>query len=191
MRCLMCESLSLKHICKICQTDYLTPSLYKRHLEDGTLVLSFYKYSEIKELLHTKHTDLGFYIYNTLAKNSLQKFAQNFTLEEKIVSIAVDDNPNGKYSHTAVLNKRLHSSRIKPLYNKLIAKNNVSYSGKTKAYRLANPRNFQLKVFEQKSVILVDDIITTGSTLQEAVTILKESGKEVLLCLTLCDVSQK
>jgi len=187
----MCESLSLKHICKTCQADYLTPSLYKRHLEDGTLVLSFYKYSELKELLHTKHTDLGFYIYNTLAKNSLQKFAQNFTLEEKIVSIAVDDNPNGKYSHTAILNKRLHSSSIKPLYNKLIAKNNVSYSGKTKAYRLANPRNFQLKVFEQKSVILVDDIITTGSTLQEAVTILKESGKEVLLCLTLCDVSQK
>ncbi|HIC12790.1 MAG TPA: ComF family protein [Sulfurimonas sp.] len=191
MRCLMCESLSLKHICKTCQIEYLTPSLYKRHLADGTLVLSFYKYNDIKDLLHTKHTDIGFYIYNILAKNSLKKFAENFTLEEKIVSIAVDDNPNEKYSHTAILSKILHSSRIKSLHNKLIAKNTASYSGKSKAYRLSNPRNFQLKKFKQKSVIVVDDIITTGSTLQEAVNILKAAGKEVVFCLTLCDVSQQ
>ncbi len=187
----MCESLSLKHICKTCQIEYLTPSLYKRHLADGTLVLSFYKYNDIKDLLHTKHTDIGFYIYNILAKNSLKKFAENFTLEEKIVSIAVDDNPNEKYSHTAILSKILHSLRIKSLHNKLIAKNTASYSGKSKAYRLSNPRNFQLKKFKQKSVIVVDDIITTGSTLQEAVNILKAAGKEVLFCLTLCDVSQQ
>ncbi|MDF1879489.1 ComF family protein, partial [Sulfurimonas sp. SAG-AH-194-C20] len=79
MRCLMCESLSLKHICQNCQVSYLTPSLYKRHLEDGTQVLSFYKYSDIQELLHTKHTDIGFYIYNILAENSLKKFAQHFS----------------------------------------------------------------------------------------------------------------
>ncbi|MDQ7042622.1 MAG: phosphoribosyltransferase family protein [Sulfurimonas sp.] len=191
MRCLMCENLSLKHICKSCQKQYLTPSLYKRYLEDGTLVLSFYKYHEIKELLHTKHTDIGFYIYNILAQNSLKKFAGNFSIEDKFVSIAIDDNPKQKYSHTAVLNRTLHSSRIKPIYNRLIAKNSVSYSGKSKAFRLSNPRNFQLKAFKQKRVILLDDIITTGTTLLEAVKVLKASGKEVLLCLTLCDVSQK
>ncbi|MDF1883868.1 ComF family protein [Sulfurimonas sp. SAG-AH-194-C21] len=191
MRCLICESLSLKHICNSCQKEHLTPSLYKRRLQDGTLVLSFYKYNDIKDLLHTKHTDIGFYIYKTLAKNSLKKFAENFILDEKIVSIAIDDNPNGKYSHTAILNKTLDSSRIKPLHNKLIARNSVSYSGKSKAYRLSNPRDFKLEKFKQKSVILVDDIITTGSTLLEAVNTLKAADKEVLLCLTLCDVSQK
>ncbi|HIP20870.1 MAG TPA: ComF family protein [Sulfurimonas sp.] len=189
MRCLMCESLSLKHICKSCQSTYLKPSLYKRHLQDGTLVLSFYKYDDIKDLLHTKHTDIGFYIYNILAKNSLKKFANTFNMQDTFVSIAVDDNPDENYSHTAILNRVLNSSRIKPVYNKLLAQDSVSYSGKSRAYRLANPRNFHLKAFKQKNVILVDDIITTGTTLLEAVKILQASDKEVFLCLTLCDVS--
>ena len=191
MRCLMCESLSLKHICSSCQKEYLTPSLYKRYLEDGTLVLSFYKYSDIKDLLHTKHTDIGFYIYKILAKSSFKKFAQNFSMEHKVASIAIDDNPNDLYSHTAILSQVLHSSRIKPQHAKLLARNKVSYSGKSKAYRDAHPRNFQYKHFRQKSVILVDDIITTGSTLLEASRVLKASNKDILLCLTLCDVSQK
>lgn len=191
MRYLMCESLSLKHICKSCQTLYLTPSLYKRYLDDGTLVLSFYKYNDIKELLHTKHTDIGFYIYNILAKNSIKIFAQNFSILQEVASIAIDDNPKEGYSHTSILSKALHSSRIKPLHNRLHAQNSISYSGKSKAYRLSNPRNFKLKDFKQKNVILVDDIITTGSTLLEAVEKLKESDKEVFLCLTLCDVNQK
>ncbi len=191
MRCLMCESLSLKHICKSCQTLYLTPSLYKRYLDDGTLVLSFYKYNDIKELLHTKHTDIGFYIYNILAKNSLNIFAQNFSILQGVVSVAIDDNPKEGYSHTSILSKALHSSRIKPLHNRLYAQNTLSYSGKSKAFREANPRNFKLKRFKQKNVILVDDIITTGTTLYEAVKKLKESNKEILLCLTLCDVSNK
>jgi len=191
MRCLMCESLSLKHICKSCQKLHLTPSLYKHYLDDGTLVLSFYKYSDIKTLLHTKHTDIGFYIYKILAQNSIAIFAKNFSMDENVISVGVDDDPKDGYSHTAILSKSLHSSRIKPIHNKLIARNTLSYSGKSKAYRLSNPRNFQLKSFKETNVIVVDDIITTGSTLLEAVKKLKEANKEIICCLTLCDVSQK
>lgn len=190
MKCMMCESLSLKHICPKCQTNFLTPSLYKRKLSNGIEVLSFYKYKEIQELLFTKHTDLGFYIYSLLAELSFKKFADNFVFNEDIVSIAIDDNVKNGYSHTALLNKQLLSKSIKPLYNRLRAGNSVTYSGKSREFRLLHSREFKLKNFKEKNVILVDDIVTTGTTLTQAIELLKRADKEVLFCLTLCDVSQ-
>jgi len=187
MRCLLCEDFSLTHICKNCQRENLTPEFIRRELLDGIVVFSFYKYDTIKNLLHTKHTDLGYYIYHILAKNSFEKFAKNFEFNEVVASLSIDDEPNESYSHTAILNKHLNSKYIKPLYRKLIAKNKVSYSGKSKAFRLANKRDFDFKEFAQKSCILVDDIITTGTTLNEAIFTCKLHQKEVLFCLTLAD----
>lgn len=189
MRCLLCERLSLLHICKECQDRYLKPSLYKRVLQDSTFVYSFYKYDEIKDLLHTKHTDLGFYIFSILAKNSFALFAKNFTYEHKTYSIAIDDNIKSGYSHTAILNRELKSSFITPLFNKLRAKNSINYSGKTKEFRLLNPRDFQLKNITKSDIILVDDIITTGTTLKEASKVLKQASNNTLFCLTLADAS--
>jgi len=78
MRCMVCEDLSLKHICNPCQNELLSPSLYKRKLLGKTLVYSFYKYQDIESLLLTKHTDLGHYIYTILAKKSFAPFAEKF-----------------------------------------------------------------------------------------------------------------
>ncbi|MDF1874617.1 ComF family protein [Sulfurimonas sp. SAG-AH-194-I05] len=190
MKCLLCESFSLLHICSTCQEIFLTPSLSKRTIQNIE-VISFYKYQDIKNLLHTKHTDLGYYIYTILAKNSFTKFAQEFNFTQKLQAIAIDDKSDENYSHTAILNKALKSKYIKPQYNILRAKNSVSYSGKNKEFRLINPRDFQLKKFKGNEVILVDDIITTGTTLNEAITVMKLSKKEVLFCLTLADAELK
>ena len=191
MRCLLCENLSFSHICTSCQDVYLKPQIFKRKIFNGVEVISFYKYSEVKNLLHTKHTDLGFYIYNILAKNSMAKFALEFEYEKQIVSIAVDDNIKSGYSHTAILNHSLKSKYIKPMHSKLRATNDISYSGKTRQFRMLNPRNFQMQEFKGKEVILVDDLITTGLTLTQAIQELKQNNKEVLFCLTLADASLK
>lgn len=185
----MCENFSLLHICKKCQNTLLTPSIYKRKIAGDIEVISFYKYGEIKDLLHTKHTDLGYYIYSILAKNSLKKFAHEFDYPEKIASIAVDDCVLSGYSHTAVLNRALKSRCITPLFNKLRAKNRVSYSGKSREFRVLNPRAFEVKKFDAKNVILVDDIITTNLTLTQAVEAMQKENKSVLFCLTLADAS--
>lgn len=191
MKCLLCETLSLIHICQECQREFLTPSIYKRQIAPDLTVISFYKYDHIKELLHTKHTPLGYYIYSILAQNSIAKFAKEFVYEESLVSIGVDDVVSSGYSHTAILNKTLKSKIIKPLFGRLRAKNRVSYAGKTREFRLLNPRDFQIKPFKEDEVVLVDDIITTGHTLQQASAVLASAGKRVHFCLTLADASQK
>ncbi len=191
MKCLMCESFSLSHICSTCQDTFLKPQIFKRKISKNIEVISFYKYDEIKNLLHTKHTDIGYYIYNILAKNSMCKFALEFEFSHTITSIAIDDNVTSGYSHTAILNNSLKSKFIKPLHSKLRAKNSISYSGKSKEFRLLNPRNFKLNKFKNKEVILVDDIITTGSTLNQAIQTLQQNDKEILFCLTLADASLK
>jgi len=189
MKCILCENYSLSHICDNCQKLFLTPSIYKRTLPNGIVVISFYKYEDIKTLLFTKHTDLGFYIYTILAKCSFAKFTEDFNTKKQYASIGIDDNIKSGYSHTAILNKHLQSYSIKPLFNKLRATNSISYSGKSRLFRQQNPRNFKLGKFKRSDVILVDDIITTGATLTQATEVMHKAGKTVAFCLTLCDVS--
>ena len=191
MKCMLCESPSFTHICSNCQEIFLTPSIYKRKILNNTEVISFYKYSDIKSLLFTKHTDLGFYIYSILAKNSFKKFAENFNYSDTVSSIAVDDNIKSGYSHTAILNKNLKSQNIKPEFNRLRTNNSISYSGKSKEFRLMNPRNFKFTNSYTNDIILIDDIITTGSTLTQAIQTIQKNEKTILFCLTLADASLK
>ncbi|WP_415397675.1 ComF family protein [Sulfurimonas sp. CS5] len=189
MKCLLCENLSFTHICTNCQETFLSPSIYKRKILNNIEVISFYKYKDIKDLLHTKHTDLGYYIYSILANNSLKLFAQNFEYSNVVSSIAIDDNVKNGYSHTAILNKALKSKFIKPEFYKLRARNSVSYSGKSREFRLMNQRDFTLKKNNANDIILVDDIITTGLTLTQAIQTIQKKEKEVLFCLTLADAN--
>ena len=155
------------------------------------LVYSFYKYKDIKNLLHTKHTHLGYYIYHILAKNSIALFTNEFQLDEKIYSIAIDDHLRESYSHTAILNSYTKSKHITPLNQKLLSTNTISYSGKSKAFRENNSREFQLKDITDKNIILVDDIITTGTTLSQAKKLLENRNNQVFFSLTLADASLK
>jgi len=187
MKCLLCDSLSFSHICNACQEENLQASLYTRKILNDIKVYSFYKYHDIEVLLHTKHTDLGAYIYKILAEKAFVPFAQAFDFDGEVVSLSVDDHVKQGYSHTAILNQGLKSSVIQPLYGRLRAQSSDTYSGKDFQYRLLHPRRFTYKVFQGEDVIVVDDIITTGLTLTQAVECLIAEGKNVLFCLTLAD----
>ncbi len=191
MRCLMCERWSLSHICTTCQTSLLTPQLHKRRILGSIDVLSFFRYDEIESFLLSKHTDLGYYLYTILARRSMRQFAEAWNYEGKVASIGIDDHVKNGYSHTAILNRALKSSNIIPLYGKLRAKNAYPYAGKSVEERLMNPRDFTYVRFKEEEVILVDDIVTTGTTLSEAAEVLHAQGKKVLFCLTLSDAENR
>ena len=191
MRCMMCERFSLSHICSACQESLLTPVLHKRTVMGSVPVYSFFPYHEIEPLLLTKHTDVGYYIYSILAKRSLGAFATQWEYKNTVASIGIDDHATSGYSHTAVLNRALKSHNILPHYGKLRATQHYKYAGKSVEERLMNPRQFAYTPFAEHEVILVDDIVTTGTTLSEAIEVLHANGKKVILCLTLTDAQNR
>jgi competence protein ComFC len=180
MFCLTCGALSFEVICKTCQKNLLTSASQKR----GDII-SFYSYDEIEPLLKYKYHPFGSRVFEILAKNSFKKFSEVY--KEKIISLSIDDKIKKGYSHTAILNHSLKSKFITPKYKKLIAKNNVQYAGKSLKFRKENSRNFEYRGKKNISVILVDDVVTTGTTLKEAKEVLANYGVKVEFCLVLVD----
>jgi competence protein ComFC len=159
----------------------------------GTLdVISFYKYSNLEALLHTKHKAEGYRIYKTLAKMTMKPFIEEFTEadDRMVYIIGIDEYVKSGYAHVALLTRAMKTKHSKPLHGALLAQNRVNYAGKSLQFRLENPRDFSYKGRSGIDAILVDDIITTGITLQEAQSVLLSYGVNVLFALTLADVQE-
>ncbi len=187
LRCILCKKISLAHICVSCQDQFLNPSLSTRLLDNDFKVFSFYKYSDIAPLLKTKHTYIGASVYRILAKNAMKKFSENFYFESQVYALGIDDHSKHGYAHTAILTKALQSDIIRPLYGKLRAHNSVSYAAKSLTYRLAHKRGFTYHDREKKDIILVDDIITTGTTILEAKKAIEKALSTPMFALTIAD----
>jgi competence protein ComFC len=159
----------------------------------GTLdVISFYKYSALESLLLTKHKPEGYRVYKALSKMTMKPFIEEFVeSDDRVVYIVgVDEYVKSGYSHVALLTRAMKTKTSIPLHASLMAQNRVNYSGKDLQFRLNNPRNFKYNASSDIDIILVDDIITTGITLQEAQKVLIQNGVNVLFALTLADVEE-
>ncbi len=190
MRCLSCHKLSRSTFCRRCQTNLLKPSVTKRTF--GSLeVYSFFNYQHIEDLLLTKHTAQGYKLYKALAKLSFRPFIQTFMESDprEVYVVGIDENVKSGYSHVALLTHEMRHKEVHVEHAKLMATNNrISYAGKTRQFRIDHPREFVYKGKRDIEVILVDDIVTTGTTLKEATQTLKREGVEVLFALTLASV---
>lgn len=117
-----------------------------------------------------------------LAKLSFAKFKDFFDPRMTINVIALDDKVEDMlYSHSAILARYLKTKFVKPVFNVLKAQNPVKYSGKSLEFRQKHKRNYKLLKTIHEPVILVDDIVTTGSSL------LEENKISVLFALVLAD----
>ena len=188
MRCLLCLNLSWRPICQNCLDTLLTPTPSKRVLDDGLEVYTFYKYSEISKLLHTKHTYIGAKIFLQLSKHALIPFAKGFKNQD-IFILPIDDHVRSGYSHSAVLAKGI-SNFISPIYGALRAKNRIRYSGQKLSTRQKEKRDFKPTCRGNIDVILLDDIVTTGNTLMEAKNCCEKANINVLFAMTLADARE-
>jgi competence protein ComFC len=191
MRCFSCSKLSFKIICKQCVGQLFIPTISTRKV--GTLdVISFFKYSTLETLLHSKHKPEGYRIYKALANMTMKPFIEEFVEsdERDVYIVGIDEYVKSGYSHVALLTRAMKTKSSIIQHSSLMAQNRVNYSGKNLQFRLENPRDFLYKGKSDIDVILVDDIITTGITLQEAQKVLISHGVNVLFALTLADVEE-
>lgn len=191
MRCFSCSKLSLKIICKTCEEQLFVPTVSTRKV--GTLdVISFFKYSTLESLLLTKHKPEGYRIYKALAKMTMKPFIEEFVESDDrdVYIVGIDEHVKSGYAHVALLTRAMKTNCSIPQHSALMAGNRVNYSGKTLQYRLEHPRDFVYTGKSDIDVILIDDIITTGITLQEAQKVLTGHGVNVLFALTLADVEE-
>ncbi len=191
MRCYSCAKLSLQVICKTCKDQLFVPTIKTRKV--GTMdVISFFRYSTLESLLHSKHKPEGYRIYKALAKMTLKPFIEEFVenVDSDVYIVGIDEIVKRGYAHVALLTREMNVKHSIPQHAVLLAQNRVNYSGKSLQYRLEHPRDFAYTGKSDIDVILVDDIITTGITLQEAQKVLIENGVNVLFALTLADVEE-
>ena len=187
MRCLSCEKLSFLIICKGCQNNFLSSSLNKREIDKDFYVYSFYDFNEVKELINSKYYFYGDRVINILASLSFKIFSQNLNLDFPITVIPIDDHTRHNFSHSAILARHMKNNKLNVVYNTLKAKNKIKYAGKSLFYRKHNKRDFMYTGKKDLNVILVDDLLTSGSTILEAKRILEKNNCTVLFSLTLSD----
>jgi competence protein ComFC len=167
------------------------PSVSTRRV--GTLdVISFFKYSTLETLLHSKHKPEGHRIYKALANMTMKPFIEAFAENDDgdVYIVGIDEYVKSGYAHVALLTRAMKTKTSIPQYSVLLSQNRVNYSGKSLQFRLEHPREFIYKGKKNVDVILVDDIITTGITLQEAQKVLLAHGVNVLFALTLADAKE-
>lgn len=188
MKCLLCAKWSWRVVCPAC-LSWLEITLQKREIE-GFIVYSFYDFDEVRDILHYKYEVVGSKVIAILAKKAARFFAtQAPSLGALgVAGIPLDDEPSRGYSHTAIIARAFQKAGIAPLYGALRARNRTSYAGKSLEFRQKNPRKFHFKMTKKiESAILIDDLITTGSTMLEARETLEKHGVSVLFGICLSD----
>lgn len=190
MRCIVCGELSWHVLCSTCK-EQIEPRLNKREIQKNFFVYSFYSYDDISPFLYTKHQNIGNYIFDFLAQKAFGRFFDALRVDDSFNIVPIDDRVKNGYSHTAVLANAIKSKNIIPNYGALRANNSVDYGGKSLAYRKANPRDFTCKLKNLDNIVLIDDVVTTGTTLLEALHVMKKSNINVLFALTLADAKVK
>jgi competence protein ComFC len=114
------------------------PSVSTRRV--GTLdVISFFKYSTLETLLHSKHKPEGHWIYKALANMTMKPFIEAFAENDDgdVYIVGIDEYVKSGYAHVALLTRAMKTKTSIPQYSVLLSQNRVNYSGKSLQFRLA------------------------------------------------------
>ena len=200
--CGFCNKLNKNCLCKKCEINikkYLNEKVIV-FLNDKTKYYDYYFYIlKYEELIRNKIIDYKFnekaYLYKTFAKIILKNEKICGILKKYDIIIPVPIHKNRKtirgYNQSELIAKELGKTLNIPVYDKSLikVKNNRAQSklGKNDrklnvlgAYRLNDDKNIK-----DKKIILLDDIFTTGNTVNECSKVLKKAKAKDIFVLTI------
>ncbi len=201
-KCFLCQSalsyLDFNHICNDCLWD-----IKRLKLSHDTFIYSYGPFEgPLRELIHTFKYNGFDYLSWELAKLLFSVWQENPDLKncDRIIPVPLH-NTNLRergYNQSQLLAKDLlrHiqefelKKNLQLLENELVrSKNTTSQTHLTKEQRYENIKGaFRLNhppSIHEKTVLLIDDVYTTGATLQASREVLLENGARKVLALTL------
>lgn len=149
----------------------------------------------IKDIVHAYKFNNRSYLYRYLSSFMIDKIAQENIEFDLITAVPINKNRFRErgYNQSELLAKEISKRIDVPFSNGIFKKENKEAQvGKNWAERKENVKNtFFIKdkdIFAGKTVLVVDDIITTGSTMNSIAETLMKAGAKRVLGLTLCGV---
>ncbi|HOK35625.1 MAG TPA: ComF family protein [Candidatus Pacearchaeota archaeon] len=189
--CPYCERISpTGKICKDCQKN-LTGFIAAGPYQDELLrkIIDVFKYQFVKELA----TPLALFIWKFLEQNQEIEFVKN-PLDFLLVPIPLHQRRKRErgFNQSEEIGKVLSPLLKIPMQNDiLVRKKYTKPQAKLKIGREENIKdafkinqNIKIGSLQNKKIILLDDVATTLSTLEEAGKVLKESGIKEIWGLT-------
>lgn len=194
---------SYENICQECSATFIKisdthcPTCYKEGVIESCIDCSYWK-KQNKEVRHK-----SIFRYNQAMKDFFRryKFQGDYLLRKVFAPVLKKELHNYKDYKVAVIplsNKKfkkrgfnqveglLEAAKI-PYQDLLNKKDSETQSSKNREGRLQNVGNFTIKENSEipSKILLIDDIYTTGATLQDAKRILLENGAKEIMTFSL------
>ena len=192
----MCEKISKTYLCSKCKVKLknllkLNTITYQDKYFNSLTYLFRYEGKIRDKLLKYKFRDYS-YLYNFFA----QIIINNCNLKNNydiILPVPIHKKRKAKrgYNQSELIAKEIAKKLNMEYYNTVLIKdiNNIPQSTLTQAKRQENVLGIYKVInsqkIENKSILLIDDIYTTGSTVNECSRVLKQNGARSIDVLTL------
>lgn len=198
--CLICGKQSKKeYLCNNCENILEKEAVYKiensrnKYFEKYAYIFK-YENNVRKIILDYKFNDKA-YFYEIFAKFLLKnkKICRFFETYDIITPVPIHKKRKALrgYNQSKLIARKIANSYENLEYLELLEKkiNNKPQSSLTKLERIQNTKNVycakKIEKINGKNIILIDDIYTTGSTVNECSKILKQNGARNVAIITI------
>lgn len=200
-KCGICGKLNLKYLCERCKKILENESIWEFVENKNPYIfynerISIFKYGNInrESILDYKFNEKS-YLYNTFVNFLLnnKKVFEKIQSYDKIIPVPISKKRKKErgYNQSLLIAKKIGKcTNTKILCNCLLkAKNTIEQSKLNREEREKNAQNvYKLvnqHILENKKVLLIDDIYTTGNTVNECCRVLKNGNPKKIGVLVL------
>ena len=199
--CLICGKLTKEINCKECKNEIYSKIIYKIENKKSTSIyfekhIYIFEYKDkIRDLILDYKFNEKSYLYKLFSKIIIKSEKICGILKKYDIIIPVPIHKKRKkqrgYNQSELIAKEIAKNINIEYRNDIIekTKNNLPQSSLTKEQRKENVQNVykinDKEKIQNKNIIIIDDIYTTGNTVNAISKILKENGAKEITILTI------